>query len=79
MDTATLIAQAPAEILLGLALFFTVASLSLLALSIEADNYPELLQFHRYLWRALDFTRPRRRWSFNRPRYCDQCHSRITT
>ena len=66
MNTATLIAQAPAEILLGLALFILAAGAILVALSAEAGNYRDLGLALRRLRGTLGALRPRRRWTFNR-------------
>ncbi len=77
MNTTTLIAQAPAEIILGLVLFFTVAAIVLLALSAEAGNYRDVSRDLRTLRRTILGVRPRRRWMFNTGR-ADKARARRT-
>lgn len=65
MSTQPLIATVPAEQLLQLGLFFGLAAIILLALSIEAGSYPELRQLLRSTRNRLSWKRARRRWYFN--------------
>lgn len=62
---SSLIASAPAEILIGLGLFFCIAGLILLVLSVEERNYP---QFRRWIKRVATNCRwargGHRRWWF---------------
>lgn len=65
MDTQTLIANAPAEQLLGLGILFFISALCLLLLSTEAGTYPELGRTWHGLRELFRWRRPRRRWYFN--------------
>ena len=47
MNTELLILSAPAETLLELGIFAAISAVCLLALSIEADNYCDLLDWMR--------------------------------
>lgn len=58
LHESCLIASAPAELLVALAIFFCVSMVILLALSIEAGNYPELMEWVRRL--ADNASAPRR-------------------
>ena len=64
MNNQTLIASAPAELLLGLGIFFGLAAIVLLLLSAEAGNYREITIWWQAIRRCR--LRPRRRWHFNR-------------
>ena len=64
-----LIADTPAEILLVLGIFFTLAALILFALALEAGHYRDVTRWLSDLWqRQSRLQRPRRRWMFNAPR-----------
>ena len=64
MNNQTLIASAPAELLLGLGIFFGLAAIVLLLLSAEAGNYPQISGWLQVIRRSR--LRPRRRWYFNK-------------
>ncbi len=71
MNTHALIADLPAEHLLGLGILFFIAALCLLLLSTEAGNYPEFSRNWRNLRTIFRWHRPRRRWYYNMPRRDD--------
>lgn len=70
MNTKVLIADIPAELLLGLGLLFGTAAIALLALSTESGNYPEFRQWLAEIARLLPRRRFRRRWYANTCRDC---------
>ena len=61
MNTELLILSAPAQTLLELAVFAAIAAASLLALSVEADNYADLLDWMREVRGSLRHYRGLRR------------------
>lgn len=81
MNKETLIANAPAELLLGLIIFFGLVAIILFVLSVEAGNYSELTQWLRNVRGTGHRSRLRRRWYFstrsagtyanNKPRLAD--------
>lgn len=64
MNKQTLIASAPAELLLGLGIFFGLVTIVLLLLSAEAGNYQEITVWLKAIRRSR--LRSRRRWHFNK-------------
>ena len=74
MESQLLIASAPAELLLGLGVFFITSALVLLVQAIETGNYPEVSRCLDRAAGGLSRVRSRRRWWFNLPtsRNCNQ-------
>lgn len=74
MNTKALIAEIPAELLLGLGLLFGITALVLITLSTEAGNYPEFRRCLLAITRLVPRRRLRRRWYFNTHQNC-RCKS----
>jgi hypothetical protein len=65
VNDTLLITAAPTEMLVGLAIFFTIAALLLVALSMEQGNYPQLkCSIQRLGWGFARAGRQLRRWLF---------------
>jgi hypothetical protein len=62
MNTQSLIASAPAELVLGLGIFFGLAAIILFALAMEAGNYRDLTRWLRDTWNQLSPRHYRRHW-----------------
>jgi len=79
MNTQSLIANAPTELLLGLGIFFGISALILVLLATEAGNYAEFSQWRRQIRGFRPWRLYRRRWWFNNgsPARCIHCDARL--
>ena len=63
VQDSLLIASAPADILIGLGLLFSLAALTLLALAVEAGVYPAVCDWLKVVRPRGIFIRRHRRWA----------------